>query len=498
MPYSKLRMDQIMTLEEFEKLVQTYNVIPVSKNVLADTLNPVSAYLRLRAGSKNSFLFESVEGGEHVARYSFIGCDPIMMIRCDGTKTTIVENGTQNEVAENFFDILQSVVVRFRQPSLPSLPRFTGGLVGFIGYDTVRFIENIPCAVSNTIDLPDSILGLFTSIIIFDHIKHQITIVANEVINPHDDLAQKYNDAQERIVKLESILFSTAVSSTEFHSLPDKLTAETTHEEFTTIVSKAKQFIHDGDIFQVVLSQRFSTPFNGDTFNAYRALRIINPSPYLYYLDFERFTVIGSSPEILVRVENGVAEVYPIAGTRHRGTTEQEDKALENELLNDAKEVAEHVMLVDLGRNDLGRVCEIGSVKVDQMMNVVRYSHVMHIASRVVGTVQRDKSCIDVLRGTFPAGTVSGAPKIRAMEIIDELESTRRGIYAGGVGYFDFSGNMDMCIAIRTIFATNGTLYFQTGAGIVADSIPENEYNETLNKARALVEALRTAEGTMR
>jgi len=487
-----------MTVEEFRNLAQTYNVIPVSKNLLADTLTPVSAYLRLRSGNTSSFLFESVEGGEHFARYSFIGCDPVMMIRCIDKKTTITENGTSRKTDGDFFEIVQSVATRFRQPSLPSLPRFTGGLVGFIGYDAVRFIEKIPGAVSNTINLPDSILGLFTSIIVFDHFKHQIIIIVNELIHSSDDLVLKHHDAQEKILKLESALFNTSTPSRAFHASPDKLTTETSREQFTSIVSKAKQYIHDGDIFQVVLSQRFSTPYSGDTFNAYRALRIVNPSPYLYYLDLDGFTVIGSSPEILVRVEDGVAEVYPIAGTRHRGTTETEDKELEKELLSDEKERAEHVMLVDLGRNDLGRVCEIGSVKVDQLMNIVRYSHVMHIASRVVGTVQRGKSCVDVLKATFPAGTVSGAPKIRAMEIIDELESTRRGIYAGGVGYFDFSGNMDMCIAIRTMFAQNGTIYFQAGAGIVADSIPENEYQETINKARALVEALRMAEGMMR
>ena len=491
-----------MTFDEFKHLAQSYNVIPVSKTLLADMLTPVSAYIRLREGSKSSFLFESVEGGERVARYSFIGRDPIAMLKCKENQTTITENRQSQKSTENFFDILNRMVTRYRQPSLASLPRFTGGLVGFIGYDAVRFIEKIPATVTNEINLDDSVLGLFTSIIAFDHLKHQIIIIVNSIVDKQKDLLQQYNQAQTEISKLESALHNTDIQPRQFKSHPEQLRHETASEAFRSIVTKAKQYIRDGDIFQVVLSQRFSTEFEGDPFNAYRALRIINPSPYLYYLDLDGFKIIGSSPEILVRMEDGIAEVYPIAGTRHRGKTDTEDKQLETELLADEKERAEHVMLVDLGRNDLGRVCEVGSVKVDQLMIIVRYSHVMHIASRVVGNVAAGKTCVDVLKATFPAGTVSGAPKIRAMEIIDELEQTRRGIYAGGVGYFDFSGNMDMCIAIRTMFATpkginsdNGKIYLQAGAGIVADSDPEREYQETINKARALVEALRMAEG---
>jgi len=483
-----------MTYEEFKTLAKSYNVIPVSKTLLADTLTPVSAYLHLRGDSTSSFLFESVEGGERFARYSFIGRNPIAMIRCKEKTTVITENETSKTSTENFFDIVNEFTGRFRQPSLSYLPRFTGGLVGFIGYDAIRFIEDIPCTVTNEINLEDSILGLFTSLIVFDHYKHQIIIIVSVVIDPHENLQHQYDLALTQITKLESLLWTTDVHPQEFHVCSDELTAETKREEFQSIVHKAKQYITDGDIFQVVLSQRFSTEFQGDAFNAYRALRVINPSPYLYYLDLDGFKVIGSSPEILVRVENGIAEVYPIAGTRPRGKTDAEDKQLETELLTDEKERAEHVMLVDLGRNDLGRVCQIGSVTVEQLMFVVRYSHVMHIASRVIGKVASGKTCVDVLKATFPAGTVSGAPKIRAMEIIDELESTRRGIYAGGVGYFDFSGNMDMCIAIRTMFAANGRVYFQVGAGIVADSDPEREYQETINKAKALVEALRMAE----
>ncbi|MBI4547733.1 MAG: anthranilate synthase component I [Ignavibacteriae bacterium] len=483
-----------MTFDEFKQLAQSYNVIPVSQTMLADMLTPVSAYLRLRKGSRSSFLFESVEGGERVARYSFIGRDPIAVLKCKENKTTLIENGNLQVLTENFFDILNRIVTRYRQPAIPSLPRFSGGLVGFIGYDAVRFIEEIPATVTNEINLDDSILGLFTSVIAFDHLKHQIIIIVNVIVDHHNDLRKQYEHAQTEIAKLESALHNTDIQTKRFKVCSDALKYETAPEAFHTMVKKAKHYIREGDIFQVVLSQRFSSEYEGDPFNTYRALRIINPSPYLYYLDLDGFSIIGSSPEILVRVEDGIAEVYPIAGTRHRGKNEEEDQALETELLADEKERAEHVMLVDLGRNDLGRVCDVGSIKVDQLMIIVRYSHVMHIASRVIGKVAAGKTCVDVLKATFPAGTVSGAPKIRAMKIIDELEGTRRGIYAGGVGYFDFSGNMDICIAIRTMFVTNGRIYLQAGAGIVADSDPEREYQETMNKAGALVEALKIAE----
>jgi len=487
-----------MNFQEFRQLAQSYSLVPVSKSLLADTLTPVSAYLRLREQTSASFLFESVEGGEQIARYSFIGRDPKMIVSCRGNTTTIDESSSQRQTSENFFDVIGNMILKFRSPQIPSLPRFTGGLVGCIGYDAVRFIEKIPDTSSKTTDIPDSILGLFTSLIVFDHLKHQIILIVNVHIENNSDLQKQYDHANAEIERLEQILFSSAIHTQPFHANPEKLRHETTHDKFKEIVDKAKKYIYEGDIFQVVLSQRFSTDFEGDTFNVYRALRVVNPSPYLYYLNFENVQIIGSSPEILVRMEDGIAEVYPIAGTRHRGKTEKEDQELERELLADEKERAEHVMLVDLGRNDLGRVSTLGTVRVEKFMTVVRYSHVMHIASRVVGNVESGKTAIDVLKATFPAGTVSGAPKIRAMEIIHELELLRRGIYAGGIGYFDFSGTMDMCIAIRTMFAVNNRLYLQAGAGIVADSDPEKEYQETLNKARALVEAIKLAEGTMR
>jgi anthranilate synthase component 1 len=465
----------------------------LSKSLLADTLTPVSAYLRLREGAKGSFLFESVEGGERLARYSFIGVDPIFTITGNGETTEVTENGVHEKSQNDFFDVLHRTISNYKQPEVSGLPRFNGGLVGFIGYDAVRQIESIPCSVINAENLPDSMLGLFTKVVAFDHIKHQVIIIVNTVIDDPNEAAARFSEAEMEIARIEQKLSAEHISPRRLSSDLDAMKSGLTREQFMAGVIKGKEYIKEGDIFQVVLSQRFSTAYEGDIFNAYRALRVVNPSPYLYFIELGEYRVIGSSPEVLVRVEDGKAEVYPIAGTRARGKTEAEDRTFEKELLADEKERAEHIMLVDLGRNDLGRVCEFGTVNVDNLMFIVRFSHVMHIASRVTGRVKPEFSCIDVLKATFPAGTVSGAPKIRAMEIIDEIEPTRRGIYAGGVGYFDFSGNMDMCIAIRTMFASKDHVYFQVGAGIVADSVSETEFEETLNKGRALLESLRMA-----
>lgn len=483
-----------MTQQEFFTLAETHNVIPISKTFFADTLTPVSAFLRLREGSSSSFLFESVEGGERFARYSFIGRDPIASLRCKEKITIVQEKDATHTTSENFFDVVEDFLHRYTQPPLSHLPSFYAGLVGFIGYDAIRFIEDIPLQNSASMHFDESMLLFFSSVFIIDHFKHQITLVVNCVIEKEHNRTELYEQAQKKIAMLESLLLNANYFPNIFRAFPERIESEIAKEEFLESVNKAKEYIAAGDIFQVVLSQRFSMKYSGDVFDVYRALRIVNPSPYLYFLDFEGMNIIGSSPEILVRAMNGIAEVFPIAGTSPRGRTEEEDKHFEEQLLADEKERAEHIMLVDLGRNDLGRVCEIGSVKIDQLMNVVRYSHVMHIASRVAGKIVEEKNIIDVFRAVFPAGTVSGAPKIRAMEIIDELEKSRRGIYAGGVGYFDFSGNMDMCITIRTIVAVNGTMYFQSGAGIVADSDAEKEFEETMNKSRALFEAVKKAE----
>lgn len=484
-----------MTFKEFENLASAYNVIPVWKTLLADTLTPVSLYLLLREQSTSTFLFESVEGGEHFGRYSFIGIHPRMMIRCYGNETTITTKDGSVTSSESVFDILVKLITRYRQPVIPDLPRCTGGLVGFLGYDSVRSLEHLPSRIDDSLRLNDSMFGLFDTIIAFDHLKHELILVTNAVLESADELHTHYTQALERLSALEDVINSAGRrNGHSFKRLDPPPLSEMSKEHYEALVRRSKELILDGDIFQVVISQRFSMSFEGDTFNVYRALRVINPSPYLYYLDFEGFEIIGSSPEILVRMENGIAEVYPIAGTRPRGKSTEEDKRLEENLRSDEKERAEHVMLVDLGRNDLGRVCEAGSVKVNDFMNPVRYSHVMHLASRITGKVLPSLNCIDVLKATFPAGTVSGAPKIRAMEIIDELEPSRRGIYAGGVGYIDFSGRMDICIAIRTLFAQNGTIYFQAGAGIVADSDPSSEFRETMSKAQVLVDALSMAE----
>lgn len=482
-----------MEFEEFSRLAANYSVVPVAKTMIADTLTPVSGYLRLRRKGSGSFLLESVEGGEQIARYSFIGCTPETIIRCRGKTTTISRNGSSRETQDSFFAVVEDLIGRFRAPSLPSLPRFTGGLVGFIGYDAVRFIERLPDSTSSGAEIDDSVLALFPTVVAFDHLKHQVTIIVNAMMEDGADPREQYDSALHEIEAIERLLFSPDPPHTAFEADPGRIEASMTQETFQSNVLAAKRHIVEGDIFQVVLSQRFSLGFRGDPFHVYRALRVVNPSPYLYFLDLDGIRVIGSSPEILVRVGNGIAELYPIAGTRRRGTTDVEDARLERELLADEKERAEHIMLIDLARNDLGRVSAVGSVTVDQFMSVVRYSHVMHIASRVTGKVAQGKGAIDVLKATFPAGTVSGAPKIRAMEIIDRLETVRRGWYAGGVGYFAFSGAMDFCIAIRTMIATDRTIRFQAGAGIVADSDPEREYRETMDKAAALVEALRMA-----
>jgi anthranilate synthase component I len=482
-----------MDFSTFKTLAERYSIVPVTDTMLADTITPVSAYLRLRKGARSSFLFESVEGGERFGRYSFIGRNPSFTLRTKNLQTIIHASNHANMVGKNYFDNISSIIHGYTLPKLPNLPRFTGGLVGFIGYDLIRHIEKIPETITNDNNVDDAILGFYPTILAFDHFKQQILFIANVIIDKNKDLFEQYNTAQNEITLLRFSLLSSLTTGGKFTADTAGISSNVTREYFEKNVSAAKEYINAGDIFQVVLSQRFSVPYQGDVFNVYRALRVVNPSPYLYYLDNGDSQIIGSSPEILVRKEGDRAETFPIAGTRHRGKNHEEDKQLEKELLADEKERAEHIMLVDLGRNDIGRVCKPGTVKVQDLMHIVRYSHVIHIASQVSGTVSEGTSAVDVFKAAFPAGTVSGSPKVRAMEIIDELEESRRGIYAGGVGYFDFAGNMDMCIAIRTLYAKNGKLYFQTGAGIVADSIPEKEFEETINKSNAMREAIRAA-----
>lgn len=468
-------------------------IIPVNRRLSADLLTPVSALLALRQHSDHVFLLESVEGGDKLARYSFLGRNPYRIVRSAGHEVTVeqTQTGETSTVHEaNVLEVLHRFMDEYIEIKLSGLPRFRCGAVGYLGYDNVRLIEHLPNPPIDDLNLPDAIWCFYDTLAVFDRVKHQIVLIANVFINPDSDLEREYTRATKRIQALEHDLRTPFSSPNPVKIGSEQLSSNFEREDFETVVAKAKERIYEGDIFQVVLSQRFSLSFEGDPFNLYRALRQINPSPYLFYLDLGDVSLIGSSPEVLVRVEGKRAELLPIAGTRPRGKTDEEDEQLAQDLLSDTKERAEHLMLVDLGRNDLGRISQLGSVSVDRYAYIERYSHVMHIVSAVSGVMREDITAIDVLRACFPAGTVSGAPKVKAMEIIDELEPTRRGIYAGSVGYIDFSGNMDMCIAIRTMVVQGNYVFIQAGAGIVADSIPELEYEETKNKAQALRQAL--------
>ena len=495
-----------MTFSEFEYIVSTHRtnptrriVFPVSKRCSADLLTPVSAFLALRQPGQCSFLLESVEGGEKLARYSFIGTSPFLILKASGATVECIPQRSDipfnlPSQDENIYEALRELLESYTEIKLHDIPRLSGGAVGFMGYDTIQLVERVPPPPPDTLHLPDACWCFYDTIAAFDHVKHQIVLMSSVFIQENTDLTVAYDQAVSRIEAFEETLRTPRLySPTPVELKGDEMTSNIERTMFEEAVEKAKQYIYEGDIFQVVLSQRFELSFTGDHFNLYRALRQVNPSPYLFYIDYVDYTLVGSSPEVLVRVEEGRAEVLPIAGTRKRGVTPEEDSQLEDELLADPKERAEHLMLVDLGRNDLGRVCTFNSIHVDRYAYIERYSHVMHIVSSVTGNIRAEQSPIDVLAACFPAGTVSGAPKVRAMEIIAELEPTKRGIYSGAVGYLDFSGNMDTCIAIRTMIVQDGTVYIQAGAGIVADSSPSLEFEETENKARALKQALHMA-----
>jgi len=482
-----------MTFETFKDLAGHYSAIPVTRRLLADVMTPVSVFLSLRQDAAYPFLLESVEGGEQLARYSFLGRDPYQVLRFTGHQVTLTRNGKEELLEEPYFEALSRLTTAYREPDLPGLPSLTGGAVGFSSYDTVRQVEYLPETPPADVDLPEAIWAFYDEIIAFDHVKKQLVLMKTVFVDSSTDPQAAWAEAQTALNLMEERIARRPEVRQELHLNRENLTSNMTREGFSDIVEKGKEYIFEGDIFQVVLSQRFELPYEGDRFMLYRALRVVNPSPYLFFLDFGSFSLVGSSPEVLVRVQNGEARLLPIAGTRPRGKTREEDLALEQDLKQDPKEVAEHVMLVDLGRNDLSRVCLPGTVKLERSQVIERYSHVMHIVSDVTGRLAPEKSSVDALMQCFPAGTVSGAPKIRAMEIIDELESTKRGPYAGAVGYFDFSGNMDTCIAIRTMVVTDRRIYIQAGAGVVADSRPEREYEETREKAGALIEALEVA-----
>lgn len=501
-----------MNFNEFKSLALASkskggNLIPLYKEILGDIDTPVSAFLKLNG--KPAFLLESVVGGEKWARYSFIGIDPVLTITCRGRNVEIRDQGAADirelSITDDPLDMIKEILSGYKPVEVKGLPRFSGGFVGYLGYDVVKFFERVPDMRRSGIYMPDIFLMLTDTIIVFDSLKQTIKVVYN-VYTEGKDLQEAYEDAEKKIdgiinrLRSETIerkpeIFSQSSAAFLSHTSNNGFSSNFQMQDFLSAVSKAKEYIMSGDVVQVVLSQRFERHAGSHPFDIYRALRIINPSPYMYYLDTGEAVLVGSSPEILVRLEGDKITLRPIAGTRKRGDTESEDKSLENDLKKDPKEIAEHIMLVDLGRNDVGRVARIGSVKVTELMMVERYSHVMHMVSNVEGTIKEGLDAFDVFRACFPAGTVTGAPKVRAMEIIEELEPTKRGTYAGSVGYFGYSGNMDTCITIRTLIIKDGKVYVQAGAGIVADSVPKNEYIETVNKAMAMMKAVELANG---
>jgi anthranilate synthase component I len=496
-------------LEEFLKLTAQGNLIPVTRRLLADIETPLSAYRKIR-GQGESFLFESVEGGEHLGRYSFVGCNPRSIIRQDGSKVELIENG---KVVQSFqisrdagansvkdgLEVVERVMKKFQPVTVPGLPRFTGGAIGFIGYEFIHDVEPVvPRPSKDELGVPTMYFLIADQLLVFDRVAQTITILVNAVLEDSGSPAEAYENALAEIERLVSLLEQPA----EHHpvTVPNEVPAipfesNVSKEKFFANVEASKKYITAGDIIQVVGSQRFSTPVKASPLDIYRAARSVNPSPYMFLLELAGFALVGASPEIHVRCEDRRVEIRPIAGTRPRGKTPEQDTALEKELLADPKERAEHVMLVDLARNDLGRVCDFGSVQVKDLMIIERYSHVMHIVSQVEGRLSAGRSLYDLMRATFPAGTLSGAPKIRAMQIISELEQTTRGSYGGCVGYFSFNGNLDTCITIRTALIKDGKAYVQAGGGWVNDSTPEAEYQETINKSKAMLKAVAMAEG---
>jgi anthranilate synthase component 1 len=469
------------------------NLIPVYREIMADLETPVAAFLKLDRGDF-SFLLESVEGGEKWGRYCFLGGEPSIVFQSKGRRVEITRDG-QVEVQEGVdpLDALKRLMGEFRPVEVEGLPRFFGGAVGYLSYDMVRFFERLPDQTVDDLNVPDSMFMLTDTIVIFDHMLQKIKVVSNALVDGPPEKA--YQQAMAKIEQLIARLRQPPPPrpARQLPRGPLALTSTFTKQAYEGVVERAKEYIRAGDIIQVVPSQRLEAAIDVDPFDIYRTLRTVNPSPYMFYLKFRDLRLVGSSPEVNVRLEGSLIELRPLAGTRRRGQHAAEDLEITAELMQDPKERAEHIMLVDLGRNDVGRVAKIGSVKVTELLQVEKYSHVMHLVSHVVGELAEGKDCYDVMRATFPQGTVSGAPKIRAMEIIDELEPTRRGPYAGAVGYFSYSGNMDTCIALRTMTVKGNRAFVQAGGGVVADSVPELEYEETLNKARALMRAIELA-----
>ena len=511
-------LDSLPSFAEFKRFADRGNVVPVYRTIVADLLSPVSAFLSLspQQGREanlhpHSFLLESVEGGERVGRYTFFGVDPFQIVSCRGDRisvwrgdTVAAASGRQKgdrklmvqEEKGNIFEFLRALGARYRSVEIPGLPPFTAGAVGYLSYEAVRMIERLPPRVAADVDLDDAVFMYFANVLAFDHVQHRLFLIANVLTDEgKESLRAKYDAACRHLDELESRLRRPLkLPPRRPPQGPLRVRSNMPRARYEEMVERSKEYIRAGDIFQVVLSQRMEVPVRVPAFDVYRALRAVNPSPYMYYLRLGESTVLGSSPEMLVKVAGRKVEYRPIAGTRPRGKTEEEDKRLEEELRSDAKERAEHIMLVDLGRNDVGRVSEFATVQPKDIMFVERYSHVMHLVSQITGQLRSDADTYAALAACFPAGTLTGAPKVRAMEIIDALEPTRRGLYGGSVLYLDFSGNLNSCIVIRTVFIKDKMAYLQAGAGIVADSVPAREYEESVNKARAVLRAFELAE----
>lgn len=488
------------SFEEARAKAADVDFVPVAMETFADMETPVSVFKRFNETSSYCFLLDSVEGGEKWGRYSFIGKDPLLTIRVKG-QTAVIQyrDGRAERIEGNPYKTVEDIMSNYKGAKVDGMPRFSGGIVGFFGYDLIRSVEDLPNPPKDDLNVPTCHFMLVDETIVFDHLKQKLVLIVN--MPTKGDLRLNYDHTIERLQAMGRAIRDSGSfqrisdNSTKAVSKVPQVQSNINKADFCALVAKAKEYINNGDIFQIVLSQRFSMPALNDPLDVYRYLRVSNPSPYMYFLKFNDYCIVGSSPEMLVRCENGIVETCPIAGTRKRGETVEEDQRLEEELLKDPKELAEHIMLVDLGRNDIGKVAKFGTVKVTDYLSILRYSQVMHIGSTVRGEMRENKTSFDALMAVLPAGTLSGAPKIRAMEIIDELEPAQRSIYGGAVGFIAFDGSLDCCIAIRTILFKDGMAYVQAGCGVVADSVPEKEYEETENKARAVIKALQEVGG---
>jgi len=483
-----------LTFNKFQDLASRCVTVPVYKRILADLLTPVAAWVHLSQKTEYAFLLESVEKGNQYTRYSYVGINPQKILMHKEGKTIISQNGQSIAVDTPFLDLLREYQSQYNMEKLPGIPSFTGGLVGYLGYETIAWVEDIPIHEYSALNVPDSVFMLFEDMIAFDHLKGAALVISNVNIDKNRDLKEQFDAAHFRVDAIGDSLHSDVDYQTPVQVKKSEVSSNFNQETFESAVLKAKEHIIEGDVFQLVLSQQFERETKVKPVTLYRSLRSINPSPYMFHLKLNDFDIIGASPELLVKVEDGTVEIRPIAGTRRRGKSKEEDQALAENLISNEKECAEHLMLLDLGRNDVGRVSKFGSVTIPENMVIENYSHVMHIVSDVKGELSDNKDPFDALLSGFPAGTVTGAPKIRAMEIIHDLEPDRRDIYSGAVGFFDFTGNVNTCIAIRTMIMKNGTVHFQSGAGIVHDSDPTKEYEETVDKAKAIMEAIDFAE----